>query len=97
METKRILLNSIKTPDGTVLVSRHRHDFVTYKDKNGQSYAVDGGTDYLKRMFDKPDFKELSKYDDGKHTTRRKYLYWGSNYDKNMKPLKETLYRPIRS
>lgn len=30
-----IIQNAIRTPDGTFLVSKHRHDFVSYKDKNG--------------------------------------------------------------
>jgi len=33
-------------PDGTELVSRHRHNFVTHVDKtNGKTYMLDGGID----------------------------------------------------
>ena len=46
---KRIILNQIKTPDGTVLRSMHRHDYVTYTDANGLEYMVDGGREYLRR------------------------------------------------
>ena len=47
MKNKRqLILNRIKTPDGTILISRHRHDYVEYIDKNGLTYMVDGGTDY---------------------------------------------------
>lgn len=59
-----IIKNSIRTPDGTILISKHRHDYVGYTDKNGQYYAVDGGLSYLKRNFDKSDYEELSLYDD---------------------------------
>jgi hypothetical protein len=50
MEDKRIILNQIKTPDGTLLKSMHRHDYVKYTDANGLDYMVDGGHDYLRRI-----------------------------------------------
>ena len=46
---KEIIVNQIMTPDGTVIKSLHRHDYVTHLDKNGNVYSVDGGTDYLRR------------------------------------------------
>lgn len=49
MEEREIILNQIRTPDGTILKSMHRHDYVTYVDKNGHEYMVDGGSDYLRR------------------------------------------------
>jgi hypothetical protein len=39
----RIVANRIRTPDGTILESKHRHDYVTYTDANGKQYMVDGG------------------------------------------------------
>lgn len=95
MENKRLLYNAIKTPDGTILESKYTHDYVSYKDKNGQYYCVDGGLSYLKRSYDKHDFEELSEYDNGDHEKRRRLLRWGSNYDKNMNRLPETIYRNI--
>lgn len=92
----QILYNAIRTPDGTILESKHRHDFVQHKDKNGQYYAVDGGLDYLKRNFDVNDFEDISVYDDNSHENRRKYIKWGSNYDKDMKKLPKTLYKCIK-
>ncbi len=77
-EGKIIVYNAIKTPDGTVLVSKHRHDYVAYTDKNGQYYAVDGGSAYLKRMFDKRDYEELSMYSDDDHATVRGKFSWGT-------------------
>jgi hypothetical protein len=49
MEEKQIILNQIRTPDGTILKSMHRHDYVTYTDNNGHQYMVDGGSEYLRR------------------------------------------------
>lgn len=51
MSNEQIVCNRIITPDGTVLQSHHRHDYVTYIDKNGLEYMVDGGNDYLRRNF----------------------------------------------
>ena len=35
-----ILRNALKTPDGTVITSRHRHDYVTHTDTNGKEYIL---------------------------------------------------------
>ncbi len=86
-EEKRILRNAIKTPDGTIIESLNRHDYVSYTDKNGSEYSVDGGRDYLKRGFDIADYDELSIYDNGSHELRRENLRWGVNYDKDMNRL----------
>lgn len=96
LKERRVLKNSIQTPDDTVLISRHRHDYVSHVDKNSEMYAVDGGTEYLRRVYDKHDFKELSVYDDGTHETRRNNLFWGRNYDKDMNKLPETEYILIK-
>lgn len=93
---KRILANKIITPDGTELISKHGHDYVSYKDKNDKWYSVDGGTNYLKRSFDVPDYTEASVYDDGLHTTRRENLRWGVNYTKKMEKLPQTEWRLIK-
>lgn len=47
---EQILRNAVRTPDGTVLESKHRHDYVVYTDTvTAEQYMVDGGLDYLKR------------------------------------------------
>ena len=43
---KQLILNRIRTPDGTILTSYHRHDYKTHVDKNGFEYMVDGGCSY---------------------------------------------------
>lgn len=89
----RILLNRIKTPDGTILTSYHRHDFVMYKDQNGKSYGVDGGTDYLKRIgYVREDCIDLSvsidENDiDEKFETIRESIHWGSRGKDGDQPL----------
>jgi len=61
-EDKQIIYNAIKTPDGTVISSDHGHDYVVHKDKNGKTYGVDGGCNYLRRIGDVSDCEDLSMY-----------------------------------
>jgi hypothetical protein len=60
---RKLLANVFQTPDGTVLQSFYRHNYVSYVDRNGQEYVVDGGIDYIKRMGDGQG-TDLSVYSD---------------------------------
>ena len=59
---KRLVSNKLRTPDGTILQSFHRHDYVTHIDANGEKYMVDGGLSYPRRNTYKIPFEELSVY-----------------------------------
>lgn len=48
-----ILLTCLITPDGTILTSRSTHNYVTYLDKNGETYMLDGGSSYIKTSCNK--------------------------------------------
>jgi hypothetical protein len=74
-----IVVNSIITPDGTRLYSRHRHDYRGHVDANGRYYAVDGGLDYLKRNYDELDYTEASLFYGDTHSEIRKHFLWGSS------------------
>ena len=88
----KILLNRIKTPDGTILTSYNRHDYNTYKDTiTKEVLMVDGGTDYLRRHVGT--YEELSVYDDGSHLTRRSAVHWGTRGIDGRQPL---VYKPIK-
>jgi hypothetical protein len=88
----RILLNRIKTPDGTILTSYNRHNYVEYKDTlTKEVLMVDGGTDYLRRNVGT--YEELSVYDDGSHITRRSAVHWGTRGKDGKQPL---VYKPIK-
>lgn len=76
-----IILNQIQTPDGTILTSHHRHDFVGHTDANGKFYAVDGGRDYLKRIGE--GYIELSIDDSAPFELIRKNLYRLNSLDGN--------------
>ena len=43
-----ILSSRMKTPDGTILESINRHDYVTHTDANGKEYMLDGGCEYVR-------------------------------------------------
>ena len=46
---KHILIaNRWRTPDGTLLESKHVHDYVYHQDANGEYYFIDGGHDYIR-------------------------------------------------
>ena len=84
----KIIYNAIRTPDGTVLVSRHRHDYKTHIDStNGKEYMVDGGFEYLRRNA-QDDYEELSRYDDEPFEVRRQIVAWGTRGKDGLQPLK---------
>lgn len=73
----RTVVNAIETPDGTILKSRSRHDFVSHEDSvDGKIYSADGGLSYLKRSG--TNYKERSLLEIDKHSEIRKQFEWGS-------------------
>lgn len=79
MEEEPIILrNSIRTPDQTVIESKHRHDYVTHKDKNGETYIVDGGLSYLRRSVNKEPAEDLTVYSDDPIEKIREGFSWGT-------------------
>jgi hypothetical protein len=77
----KIILNSIQCPDDTILISHTVHDYVVHKDRiTNKVYAIDGGNDYLKRVGDTQDCKELSIMSDAPFEIIRENYYRGT-YD----------------
>ena len=90
----RIVSNRIRTPDGTILESMHRHDYRTYVDANGLEYMVDGGLDYTRRnAHDEAPYTELSVYSDSPHDVIREVFKWGTRGKDGRQPLK---YVPLK-
>ena len=88
-----IIANKIRTPDGTILQSFHRHDYKTYLDDNSFEYMVDGGTDYLRRnVIDGAPYEELSVYSDAPFEIIRQELHWGTRGKDGDQPL---VYKPL--
>ena len=88
----KVLYNAIQTPDGTILESLSRHDYREYTDKNGHSYMVDGGNEYLRRsLLNKESlyaYKDLSVTTDSSHDLVREHFTWGTHGKEQDKPLK---------
>jgi len=85
----KILVNKIMTPDGTILISTHVHDYKTYTDVvSGEQYMVDGGNEYLRRNVNTIPYKELSVYTNDEHILIRNEFMWGTRGKNGDQPLK---------
>ena len=82
-----LLLNRIQTPDGTILTSRHTHDYVSYQDANGHYYAVDGGLSY-QRIVGPSDYIDMSVTTADDFMLIRNLYEWGTYGPNGDQPLK---------
>ena len=82
MEERELVVSRMKTPDGTILTSKHRHDYQTHTDKNGEVYFLDGGRDYQRTSVNKENMEDVSLYTDSPFEEIRKALEWGT-FDKD--------------
>ena len=85
---KQLVYNAIKCPDKTILVSRYRHDYVTYVDANGEEYMLDGGTDYIRTNVNTEPAESLAVYADAEFVDIREVLEWGSYGRDGKSPLR---------
>lgn len=79
---RKILVSQIECPDGTMLVSRHRHDYVTHTcTKTGLEFMLDGGNDYRRyRAHDDYPFYSINRSiysDDNFELIRQHYCRGG--------------------
>lgn len=73
------LVNQWKTPDGKILRSRNRHDYVSYTDSiTHKTYAVDGGTAYIRIIGDAEDLTWCGVSIDDPIEEIREVFDWGS-------------------
>lgn len=75
---RQLLVNSIKCPDGTVLTSRHVHDFQSHTQEDGRSYFVDGGCHYQRIGYSDEEYLDCSLYSDDPHEVIRSKFIWTS-------------------
>jgi len=78
MKNRKLLVSRIITPDGTVLESKHRHDYVEHLDKNGETYMLDGGIDYIRTNINKEEAKPAHIFTDDSHEIIREGFTWGT-------------------
>ena len=91
-----LVYNAIRTPDGTILESTHRHDYKTYLDKNGKEYMVDGGLEYLRRnIHDDAPFDELSVFLEDGQDKVREVIKWGTYGINGDQPLTRILLKDM--
>lgn len=84
---KKLIRSAIRTPDGTVLESRHSHDCRTHLDNNGETYMLDGGIDYQRGSINKEPAIDVSLYDDQPHEIQREVIKWGTCGKDGKQPL----------
>ena len=82
-----ILSSRMKTPDGTILESINRHDYVTHTDVNGKEYMLDGGCDYV-RCSANGDEEMLTVTSDDSHGLIREVVKWGTYGIRGDEPLR---------
>jgi len=70
-----LLVNKWKCKDGTILHSKHRHDYVSHTDVNGEFYFLDGGTDYYRHS---GNMEPMCVYSTDPHEKIRDNFTWTS-------------------
>ena len=74
--TSKMLVSRWQCPDGTILESKHRHDYASHEDtKTGEHCFIDGGCDYVRSS---GNLVDLSIYSDDSHDVIRLYFTWGT-------------------
>ena len=73
-----LIANRWRTPDGTILWSKHRHDYVSHDDKNGEFYFVDGGNDYVRMTQNKEPMVSECVYADDDFSKVREVMFRGT-------------------
>lgn len=88
---RRLLCSRIKTPDGTILESKYTHDFVQHVDAtNGDTYILDGGTDYQRTSLNTIPAEDCSIYSDMPFDVIRQHLKRGTFDEKG-----EPIWKPL--
>ena len=83
MTERQLIYSAWKTPDGTILHSRHRHDYCEHFDAVSKEwYILDGGTDYIRCSVNTVPPEDLTLYADDPHEKIREVFIWKS-YGKN--------------
>lgn len=90
---EQIVASILYTPDGTKLQSYHHHDYKTHTDRNGKTYMLDGGLDYV-RCSAHGDEKLMTITTDSPFTTIRRHFHWGTRGKDGKQPL---TWKPLNS
>lgn len=88
---RKLVYSAIQTPDGTILQSKHVHDYVSHEDANGETYMLDGGLEYIRRSINTVPAKGLFLYADDPHEKVREHVERGTrgkNGDEELRHVK---------
>lgn len=83
-----VVYAALRTPDGTLLESRHRHDYKTYTDANGKDYMIDGGLEYI-RSSAWGDEEYITVTLDDPHERVREVVTWGTRGKNGDEPYRQ--------
>lgn len=92
----QLIYNAIQCPDGTVLHSKYRHDFVSHVQEDGREYMVDGGNDYQRIGGTDKEFVNLSVTTEDSHEKIREVFTWTSSFDAYGNRLKAYVVRKLK-
>lgn len=92
----KVIAHLMRTPDGTILRSYHVHDYVTYTDKNGKQYMIDGGAEYCRRSAN-GDEMMITISTDNSFDIIRKYFCWGTRGKDGKQPIKYVALMSLES
>ena len=85
----RLIRQALQTPDGTIIESRHRHDYIEYTDKVANDiYVIDGGLEYERQSVNKIPAKSLSVYLEDGIEAVREALTWGTRGRSGREPVR---------
>lgn len=83
MQERQLIYSARKTPDGTIMHSRHRHDYQEHFDAVSKEwYILDGGNSYIRCSVNQVPAEDLTLYADDPHDKIREVFVWKS-YGKN--------------
>lgn len=76
---KQMYASRLRTPDGTILQSFHRHDYKEHVDTvTGETYMIDGGTDYIRTSINTVQPEWMIVYTDDPFEVKREVPVWGT-------------------
>lgn len=93
---RSLLVNKIICPDGTVLESRHQHDFKRHMQADEREYQIDGGLDYQRIVYSDKEFIDCTCYSDDPIEKVREHFKWCSRLDKYGDPLDKPVYTLLK-
>lgn len=93
---RTIVRSAIRTPDGTLLVSRGVHDYVTHFDtKSGETYMLDGGLAYTRTSVNRVPATDESVYIEDGIERVREVVEWGTRGPGGTGPVRRLLLKDM--